>query len=302
MSIEYARKSIDSNDPLILSTALETIKQEGSLADIQLILPLTKNRSPKIAKDARVAVCSIIKTKLVADFNSLNKKTRLKLATLMETLEPTIVKEIAADLFSNERDIKVRAVQIIGLLKKNPQVRALIAKLVTDRDEHIRATAASLLHNFESPEEQKIVMSLLNDNDLRVRANTVETLENTANPRMVPILKRFRKVDGNRMRGNVLKALYNLGFKEIEPDLLEMMNQDDKLMQASALWVITQIKVNSDSIVNQAAFFLTTDNEMVLDNAKKALNAINIPKAKGYLKYLDFSSHLTSTSDNNTTE
>lgn len=288
MSLDLARKNLASSDANELKAALILLKNEGNLSDLSAILPLVKHNDKLVSTAAISAACLIIKEKLVENFNSLPEETRNKLATLMESLDPSIIREISSDLFHQDQQRRVRAVQVLGLLKRHPQLKSLLAKLVTDRDEKIRATAATLLYKFTSPDDQDTVISLLNDNDMRVRANTVETLENTGNARMIPVLKRFRRVESNRMRGNVLKALYNLGFKEIESDLLEMMNMKDDFMTASALWVISQTQITSKAIIDKTAHFLTSANDMVLQNAHKALDALPHPRAKGFLKHLDF--------------
>jgi hypothetical protein len=172
------------------------------------------------------------------------------------------------------------------LLKKNPTIRDILAKLVQDRDEKIRATAVNLLGTLVGPNDHDMILSLLNDKDKRVRANTVEALERLGNKRLVPILLRFRKDPVNRIRGNVIKALYNLGFTGIEDDLSEMLDNTDPLMKASALWVISQIKISHPKLEDRAGFHFLSDNEMVFTNAKKALLAVNSPRTKGYVKYL----------------
>lgn len=288
MSLDLARKNLESTNPIELKAALEVIKSEGGLSDISAILPHVKHNDKTVSQSAITAACTIIKEKLVENYDFLPQETRNKLAILMESLDPSIIREISSDLFHEEQSRRVRAVQVLGLLRKHPQLKPLLAKLVTDRDEKIRATAATLLYKFTSPDDQNTVIALLNDRDMRVRANTVETLENTGNARMIPILKRFRKVESNRMRGNVLKALYNLGFKEIEPDLLLMMDTNDDYMIASALWVISRTKIVSKVIIDRSAFFLTSTNKMVIDNAQKALEALPHPRAKGFLRYLNF--------------
>jgi HEAT repeat protein len=127
----------------------------------------------------------------------------------------------------------------------------------------------------------------LSDKDKRVRANTVEALERLGNKRLIPILLRFRKDPINRIRGNVLKALYNLGYKEIEADLLDMLNNSDNFMKATGLWVVAQIKLQLPKVEDLSALYLLSDNEMVFINSKKALIALNSPRSKGFLTYLD---------------
>jgi propanediol dehydratase large subunit len=128
-----------------------------------------------------------------------------------------------------------------------------------------------------------------------VRANTIEALESMGNRRMVPILLRFRRDPSNRIRGNVLKALYHLGFTDIEQDLLDMVKSQDNLMKASALWVVSQIKSATPNVIDACGFNLLNGDEMVCRNARKAAEALDSPRAKGYLHYLaDFMPHVTS--------
>ena len=204
----------------------------------------------------------------------------------MLPVSPEIIKDISKDIYSKDENRRLRALQTLGLLKKNPQIRTLLAKLVTDRDVKIRATAVNLLGKIIGPNDQDIILSLLKDKDKRVRANTVEALESLGNKRMVPILQRFRKDPSNRIRGNVLKALYSLGTTDIDPELMKMLESDDNFMKASALWVISQVKISSQKIEDTAGYYMLTDNEMVLNNAKNALSAINTPRSSGYIKYL----------------
>jgi hypothetical protein len=205
----------------------------------------------------------------------------------METLVPQIIDEIGKDLYCADDTRRVRAVQILGLLKKNPKILDILGKLVQDRDEKIRATAVNLLGTVVGPNDHDLIMSLLNDKDKRVRANTVEALERLGNKRLVPILLRFRKDPINRIRGNVLKALYNLGYKEIEEDLLVMLKSADNFMKASGLWVIAQIKLPLPKLEDISGLYLLSDNDMVFINSKKALIALDSPRAKGFLSYLD---------------
>ncbi len=286
MNLALARKNLKAENTSEIIAALTILNKKGALSDLQEIMALTKHNKAIIQKTASNVVCNIIREKLVSNFNDLAPNLRKKLGSLMGSLNPAIVLELSKDIYSEDNERRLRAVQTLGLLKRNPQIRPLLAKLITDRDEKIRATAVNLLGKIVGPNDQEIILSLLNDKDKRVRANTVESLESLGNKRMVPILMRFKKDPSNRIRGNVLKALYNLDKIDIKSDLLEMIETYDNFMIASALWVITQTKINSPSIEDAAGHCMTSDNEMVLDNAQKTLSALQTPRSKGYLLYL----------------
>jgi FOG: HEAT repeat len=287
MNIDVARQGLASTSAGQLVQSLEILGTEGKLTDLQPMLVFARHADQQVNKTAIMACSNLIRNNLITHFHELAPQVRQKLGTVMETLDPKIIDEISKDLYCDDDSRRVRAVQILGLLKKNPKILEILGKLVQDKDEKIRATAVNLLGKFVGPNDHDLIMSLLNDKDKRVRANTVEALDRLGNKRLVPILLRFRRDPINRIRGNVLKALYNLGYKDIEADLLDMLNNPDNFMKASGLWVIAQIKLQLQKFEDLAGLYLLSDNEMVYSNSKKALIAINTPRAKGFLSYLD---------------
>jgi len=270
--------------------AMRLMNTAGTVADISLLMPIASsgNTAPVVKKLAIEAICSIIKESLLTKFNELTTEMRQKLATILQTLDPKIITEISKDLMSNDDERRLSALQMLGILRRHPRVKDLLAKLLQDRDPKIKATAVILLGKMMGPNDQQMVMTLLSDEDKRVRANTVEALESLGNPRLAPALYKYRKDPSNRIRGNVLKALHNLGQTEIEEDLLEMLNSRDVLQKASALWVVTQVKYSKSSkVIDAAGCCLLSNDKMVYKNAKQALSALStVPRAKGYIMYL----------------
>jgi HEAT repeat protein len=287
MNIESARKNLASQNSDNIIAGLKVLCEEGKLSDLQSVMNLVKHANQLVKKAAAEATCSIIRENLIVHFNNLEAGVREKLGIIMQSLDPYIVDQLSEDLYGDDEERRLRAVQILGLLKKNPKMRDVLAKLVQDRDVKVKATAVNLLGKVVGPNDQEIILSLLNDEDKRVKANTIEALESLGNKRMVPILLRLRFDANNRIRGNVLKALYNLGFTEIESDLKEMICSTNNFMKASGLWVVSQIKLATREIEDGAGSCLLSDNEMVLTNALKALTAINTPRAVGYMRYLN---------------
>lgn len=287
MNLELARKNLAARNTETLVASLRALAEAGTLADLQPVMAHLKSEEPLVRKAAVSAAGNIIRTNLLAHFDKVAPEVRKKLGVLMESLDPRVVAELGQDVRCEDDERRLRAVQILGLLRKNPKVRDILADLVKERDEKIRATAIKLLGNVVGPDDQDIILSLLRDSDKRVRANTVESLESLGNKRMIPILLRFRKDPNNRIRANVLKALFTLGHPDIQDDLLEMLRSNDNFMNASALWLVSRISIANREIEDRAGFCLISDNDMVVDNARKALNAMDTPRAKGYLRYLD---------------
>ncbi len=287
MNLQTARDQLCSDEADTIIQGLDFLARQGSLSDLAQIMRLIDQEDIAVRKTAITTAASIIKHNLLNRFNEISPEMRIKLGTILTSLDPKVIDEISQDLFSKDEQRRLLAVQILGLLRKHPSVRKMMATLVKDRDVKIRATAINLLGKMIGPNDQELVLALLNDPDKRVRANTVEALESLGNRRMVPILLRLRMDPNNRTRGNVLKALYNLGHKDIEADIVTMLSLKDPLMKASALWVVSQIDLNSKKIEDAAAEHLLSFNDMINDNAKKTLVSLKTPRAKGYLNYLD---------------
>lgn len=287
MSAETVKANLSSAKPDAIVKGLGELGETGKLTDLPAVLPFAKHTVAAVRTAAVTAASNLIRGNLITHFHELEPSVRLKLGAIMETLDPPVIDDIVKDLYCDDNDRRVRAIQILGLLKKNPKIRDILANLVQDRNEKIRATAVNLLGKMVGLDDQELVLSLLNDKDKRVRANTVEALEAVGNRKLTAILLRFRKDPVNRIRGNVLKALYNLGFTDIEEDLLAMLTSTDNFMRASALWVVSKVKFPSRKVEDQAGLYILADNDMVYNNACTALAAIGTPRAKGYLRYLD---------------
>jgi len=286
-TLDEARKGLSSALAAEVLTCLAMLARNGELSDLQAVLSHTKSENAQIKKAAVNAATAIIHENLIVNFTRLDPAVREKLGIVLSTLSPTVIDEISKDLWGDDDERRLRAVQILGLLKKNPHVQNVLGKLVQDKNDKIRATAVNLLGKFISAEDKGLIMGLLSDRDKRVRANTIEALERLGNRQVVPVLLRYRNDPSNRVRGNVIKALYTLGYADVENDLLAMVTHNDNYMKASAFWVISQIKHPSRAIEDYAGFYLLSENEMVANNARKALSAVNTPRSAGYIRYLD---------------
>lgn len=288
MDIKAARQNLVSGDNTLALNAARYLAENGTLADLGSLIRLADQTTHQsVKRAANEASTKLILENLLTKFSEMERTMRAKLGSIMQALDPQILDGIADELYCDSDERRLRAVQILGLLRRHPKLREILGKLVQDRDEKIRATAIHLLGNYVGPHDHQYIMALLNDEDKRVRANTIEALEALGNRRLVPILLRFRKDPNNRIRGNVLKALYNLGHREIGEELGTMITSGDNFMIASGLWVISQVKITSRDLEDMCGKAVISDNDMVLRNARLALHAMGTPRSLGYLKYLD---------------
>ena len=286
MDIESAHKNLFSPDDSTVTQSLQVLGSEGTLSDLSSMLVLLKC-TKRFSEEGHLGIYHAVdQENLIACFNDLGINVRQKLGKIVQSLDSPVVDELGKDIFCENERRRLRAVQILGLLENNPRIKSILVKLIHDIDEKIRATAIIILGKITAQNDHDILLSLLSDNDKRVRANTIEALEITGNKRLIPILLRFRKDPVNRIRGNTLKALYNLGYTGIEQDLMEMLKDKDEFMRASALWVVTQIKLSKPDFEDISASYLLAESSMLRSNALKALKTLNTPRSIGYLKYM----------------
>jgi hypothetical protein len=284
--IEQARKGLASDNPAAVIYALKGLGSNGRLNDLQAVMKHVTSPNQKIKQTAIEATCTLIKENLIQHFHELDKNMREKLTSIMQSIHPSVLDEISKDLYSDNDDRRLRAVQILGYMRKNPKIKDILAKLVQDRDVKIKATAANLMGQVIGRNDHDLLLALLSDEDKRVRANTIEALEKLNNRRLIPILLRFKNDPNNRIRGNVLKALHTLGHTGIEEELLEMIKSSSNLMKASGMWVVSQIKFSTRPVIDACGVHLLSRDEMVHRNARNAVTTIDDPRAKGYLRYL----------------
>ena len=122
MNLELARKNLSSLNPNLVSHSLRLFAAYGKLSDLQSIMTLFKHPNPAVKKAAVETTTQIIRENLISHFNELELGVRQKLGILLQSLDPMVIDELSKDLFCETEDRRLRAVQILGLLHRNPRV------------------------------------------------------------------------------------------------------------------------------------------------------------------------------------
>lgn len=286
MNLQIAKSLIASDDPADVTRGLAFMQSDGSLAELQAVMAHIKSPQPIVQKTAIDATAGIILRNLIQYFSNIQTNVRESLAKLLQKLDPNVINRIAKELYSDNEDVRLRALQVLGMLGKGSKVLQALSEMVKDRDKKVRATAIHLLGKAVQGKDMSMVLALLNDEDQRVRANTIEAVEEIGNPNAVGLLQRFRKDKSNRIRGNALKALWNLGQKDIMDDLKEMLNSENYLDRASAAWVMGETGKDNREMIDILASYAQDSNKLVRENVIKAQIKIGGDIAEKYLQYL----------------
>ena len=118
MNLENARKNLVSDNPESVIAGLKILAETGKLTDLQPIMALVNHPNQRVKKAAADATASLIRENLITHFHELGAPMREKLGTLMQSMDPAIIDGISEDLYCDEEPRRLRAVQVLGLLRK----------------------------------------------------------------------------------------------------------------------------------------------------------------------------------------
>jgi HEAT repeat protein len=230
--------------------AVMFLEKHGNLTHIRTLMKVIKTTQDKnLKKQVALASARIIKRNLLNHYSEISVKMRRQLVEILKKLDPHVLESIAQDLNSKNENIRFSAIRILALMGKNPYLRVLISRLLTDSNQLVRATAVSLLKNMPENADMPVLSALLKDKDNRVVANCIEVIDSMKKKRLVPLLEKFKAHPHNRIRANALKALWSLGYDkgDILAQLKRMLkNKENFLLRASACWVIGECAQDMD--------------------------------------------------------
>jgi vesicle coat complex subunit len=279
---------IASNEEPRQIKAIKTVAEKGSISLIKALIPVLRHPNRNVAREAVIGSANLIRRQLVEAWSDIDKGVKDGLATLLKRLDPIVIDHIAAGLKSDDEDVRLRSLQVLGLLGQSDKIKQVVSEMLTDNDEKMRATAVSVLKEMLGGRDLSLIYRVLHDPDPRVRANSVEALEIAGNKTVVPTLTSLRRDPNNRVRGNVLKALYLLGFKKIDTDIREMVEHKNHLMRATAFWVLGEISRGGaeDWMTDVAGEYGFDRHSLVRQNAIKTLIKINSDFSKQLCKFM----------------
>lgn len=281
MERHEALSKLQSEIPHELVLALAALGKVGTVADLQHIIPLISKSSFEIRHIAAGVASSIIRLSLLEKYEEQSEPVRAKLGRLLSRLAPDLIQELGRDIAGTNEHKQINAVRLLKHLESTPAVKTMLTTLLSNRNNKIRETAIGVIGKFAEENDNELLLKWINDPDPRMRSNAIEVIEQLGDTSLVYILYQLKNDPNNRIRANVLKALHTLMQENITKELIEMLESEQPRMQASALWVISQM----DSVTNYKLYLHTRrllkhTDVSVVDNAVKALRKIDLCEAK----------------------
>lgn len=108
--------------------------------------------------------------------------------------------------------------------------------------DRIRATIITLLGEVKNPTLRGVFVKALSDRNARVRANAVEALSEICEGKeLLKVLVHCLNDRNNRVRANALRGLIQLGVKQAEPLVHEMAHHHNPRYRSSAAWILGEV-------------------------------------------------------------
>ncbi len=179
-------------------------------------------RSGASQADAIAALGALGDARAVGTLVRLSKERALHGMTIdaLRAMGEAGARELARRVATGRRDDRVRAIQLLGELRDEASVRALVAALA---DPSVRADAARALGEIGDPASAPALAACLDDPSARSAA--IEALGRVADASTVPLLARLSRDPS--LRRDILRILGETGAPEALPHLVRALGSRD---------------------------------------------------------------------------
>ncbi|HEY7502316.1 MAG TPA: HEAT repeat domain-containing protein [Vicinamibacterales bacterium] len=243
----------DDVDPSVVSegiSALERLRTQAALAELEQLVeaPSAHARGGAIRAlgrmESRGSLMRIVK-RLSAEQDSDALMAGLEVLPVLSTEQNAQVVFTVLELLRRNNlpsNVEVAAVGVLGLLRSARAEPVLVARLVGDKPEQVRAAAAIALSSLDIPaapaqtRESALMKALANDPSSSVRESAAFALgrlkANGATPALVSLLQ-----SGNadaRLRAAAAGALGEIGLKDALPALVGSLDDDSAHVRQAA--------------------------------------------------------------------
>lgn len=206
-----------------------------------LLTPLIGSEHPELQQLAMREVSKVSFAAYLRRFDGMDPETRQIAARAVAKIDHTILDRLVEEISSLDPKTRFKALQIVGYLDAEEDLRAALMALLGDPDQHVRATVLRVVELTGSVPGMKALIDALSDPDRRVRANAIEAFEELEDDCYLEIFLPFLHDRDNRVRANAAKALWNVGHAPALDVLGTMLRDDDHSMRQSAVWALREL-------------------------------------------------------------
>ncbi|MBN1592803.1 MAG: HEAT repeat domain-containing protein, partial [Candidatus Coatesbacteria bacterium] len=188
------------------------------------------------------------------------------LATILKTADedyPDAAHEVLADLKSDDKRTKLKAIEIVGL-SKTPRCSELLADLTKSPDWQIRTAVLKAISCSPAPDAADRIREFVNDRNHTISNLAMQSLEEL---RVNDEIRKTLQDGHSRVKASAAAALGRLTDKESVGELMKLAFDDDREVSHEALKSLT--KIADPACVPELEILLSRSNrpELVADAA-----------------------------------
>ncbi len=249
---EAAGRSLGDPSDSVKLAAARAITILDAPDKVRLLGPLLQSSSEELR---RLAVRELSRegfARYMAAFDRLSPGTRQAAARALAKIDGAMLDRLAEEVSSLDPERRLKALQVVGYVEAEKDLRGLLMDLIADPDHRVRATAVKIVELSGNVEGMRLLIGALGDPDDRVRANAIEAFEEIGDTRFAQLLTPFLGDPDNRVRANAAKALWSLGRREVRETLEAMLADPEEEMRLSAAWAIGETRYEGFTDVLEA--------------------------------------------------
>lgn len=240
------QEMLDDPEINVQVSAIDAIGKLKSSKAREIIFRYIESPNHRLREAAAQVIAKESLKKYIDSFDTLNEKSKMRVAKLMEILDVETEKILSSEIKSLNPEERRRVLEIISHLNNKSKFKKIVNQAIKDPDKNIRAMVVTLLVQLEDKEMVVELLKLLNDPDKRVKANVIEavaSLDKINSQSIINLLIPFLKDNNNRIRANAVMSLYTLGYQISIEETSVMMRDPSEFMRASAVYCIGKLEL-----------------------------------------------------------
>ena len=275
------KEALNDPDESVAFFALKELKEQLSPnAFAPHLVRFINSSSDSIREFALKEIAAITKKKYKANYNNLKPEVRKLAAKVLQKLDNSFSDQLVEELHSLDPKTRLQAALLMENIQIGDKGREALLAAMKDPSKLVRAAIVKTLGVMADKTLIKHLVEFFNDPDPRVRANTIEAISSLGDRQALQILLPFLEDSNNRIRGNAVLGVHKIGNFNLFPVVQKMLSHRNVNMIASGLWVVGQMK--DQNYLNFIYPFLNNGNEMLRFNAIRAISEIKPELLKPY--------------------
>lgn len=173
--------ALQDEDPDVQAHILVQLRSRGIPGALPHLVEMVDSPHAIVRNAARESLAEFSFKRFLAAFDMLDDEVRQSTGMLVKKIDSQTLPSLEAELVSQVRSRRVRAIAIAQAIDAVPSVEALVVRLLYDEDHLVRAQAAAALARATSPASLDTLQELaLNDQSPTVRTAARKSLNERA--------------------------------------------------------------------------------------------------------------------------